>query len=110
MLLLVVAAALVVWLLCNGLLSYVRFEKLCRLVAEFENALAELNSTEGLDGNSSNPFRRAQLARLVRGEFSDHQQPEIKRTAALLRRDGCLAGVAFVLLSIVVFWMLFRYT
>lgn len=94
MIILGILALLIAVLLGKALSSYIRFEKLCRLVAVAEAAMSELNSTEGLDGNSSNPFRRAQFSRIMRDFFVGYSHPEIALMAAQIRKD-----------MIVIYWM-----
>jgi hypothetical protein len=78
---------LIVIILWTGVWGYFRFVKLCHLVAVAENAMSELNSTKGMDGNSVNPFERTQFSRMLRGSFAGYSNPEIELLAAKVRRD-----------------------
>lgn len=103
-----VIAVLFVALLVKSLLTYFRFEKFCRLVATVEGKVAEFDSAEDMDGNSSNPFRRAQFSRILGAGYAGYGNIEIERMAKTIRKDvvitlwvfGLIALLMLVLLAI----------
>ncbi|GGC65168.1 hypothetical protein [Undibacterium terreum] len=96
---LVLSLTIALW---KGTTGYFRFAELCRLVAIAEDAMSELNSTKGMDGNSANPFERTQLKRIRTNFFVGYGDPEIERLAAQVRRDFiaqlCAIGVIWLIM------------
>lgn len=97
-------AAILLW---TALSSYFRFVKLCRLVAIVEDAMSELNSSDGLDGNSTNRFERAQLSRVWRGSFVGYVDPEIELLATQLKRNFIAMFLTFGSLSLMLLSLIF---
>lgn len=98
---LVLLTAILLW---KGVSGYFRFVELCRLVAIAEDAMSELNSAKGMDGNSVNPFERTQHKRVWSDFFVGYGEPEIERLAVQVKRDFIAhlwaVGLLLIMLSV----------
>lgn len=99
-------AVFLIFILGKSTFWYIEFERFCYLIAELENSMSQLHSSEGLDGNSSNPFRRKQLYRILMNNFVNYGNTEVVSRALKLKNGVIIVCIGLALFVMVIMVLL----